>query len=74
MWTGKFSGENVLGMRRQLCWDCRKFCMGCSWSESKGNIPVAGWTAKETYLLSGGEKLQTYEIYDCPEFAEDEHG
>lgn len=58
----------------QLCWECEKAGGKCSWSRSF--IPVPGWNAKPTrvlsYTMGNGEKVKyyidSYEIHDCPEF------
>ena len=64
-----------------LCFDCKKACGGCSWSEwdavnKKPKFqPVEGWKAiKVPYFMNGrGGGLDcTYYITDCPEFESDE--
>ena len=62
-----------------ICFDCKKACGGCSWSEvdpDTGKVrfePVPGWTAEKTYMLvcpRGGQRkwVETFRITACPEF------
>lgn len=66
-----------------ICFDCKKACGGCSWSEFDPDArqprfePVPGWEAKPVMLQvgnhAGGKVLvETYQITDCPEFERDE--
>ena len=69
--------------KTNICFDCKKACGGCSWSEIDPNTekprfePVEGWTAKKTSLLfsNGHGDLRreiTYHITACPLFERDE--
>lgn len=70
------------GKNTNICFDCRKACGDCSWSEIDPETkkprfePVPGWTAKKTMVKSRtGKKsdwLETYHITACPEFVPDE--
>ena len=61
-----------------ICFDCKKACGGCSWSEwdavnKKPRFePVKGWKAIKVPYLGGagrGAKIDsTYYITECPEF------
>ena len=55
-----------------LCWDCRKACGGCSWSNYDERRPVPGWTAVETKIRM---KTDVFEpsciVIACPEFERD---
>lgn len=55
------------------CWFCKRpGTRSCPWDDSKGNVPVPGWTAVETKLLIQGKGyVKTYHIIDCPMFDED---
>lgn len=66
-----------------ICFDCKKACGGCSWSELNPDTgkprfePVPGWTAEKTVLrtgtdMHGVQKIETYAISACPLFEEDE--
>lgn len=46
-----------------LCWDCKKFSGGCSWTRPDEVKPVKGWNAK---LTDRG-----YIVKQCPEFVRD---
>ena len=46
-----------------LCWDCKKYCGGCSWTRPDDGRPVKGWNAK---LTDRG-----YVVRQCPEFMRD---
>ena len=48
-----------------LCWDCKKACGGCRWSDKL--LPVPGWTAKETTNKIG----VSYIVLECPQFERD---
>lgn len=49
---------NFGGYKDTLCWSCKNYCGGCSWSREFK--PVKGWTAKETN--------QGYLVLKCPKF------
>jgi hypothetical protein len=66
-----------------ICFDCKKACGGCSWSEINPETrkprfePVPGWTAEKAILRTGTDmhgiqKIETYAISACPLFEEDE--
>ena len=50
----------------QLCWDCKRTDCTCSWM--RYSIPVEGWTVKETIIINGEERTNSYKIIKCPEF------
>lgn len=53
-----------------LCWDCRKACGGCSWSEE--HLPVPGWTALETKIRMKADVFEpSFIVIACPEFDRD---
>lgn len=55
-----------------LCWDCRKACGGCSWSEHDEHLPVPGWTAEETQVrMKNDVYAPSYRVDACPEFERD---
>lgn len=72
-----------INTKTNICFDCKKACGGCSWSEldpvtGKPRFePVPGWTAKPARLLywvdNGTRKRydDTYEITACPLFEPD---
>ena len=59
-----------------ICFDCKKACGKCSWSEIDPETkkpafkPVEGWTAiRVPYLIGAGSGIDsTYYISKCPEF------
>ncbi len=63
-----------------ICFDCKKACGNCSWSEIDPETkrpaykPVEGWKAiKVPYLIGAGSGIDsTYYISECPEFEPDE--
>lgn len=74
------TSEGDTGMVREAwklaftkCWFCqRPGTRSRPWDDSKGNVPVPGWTAAETKLLIQGKGyVRTYHVIDCPLFAED---
>lgn len=63
-----------------ICFDCKKACGGCSWTELDSQTlrprfePVPGWTATETVINMGGDhhlKVTSYHITACPLFEKD---
>lgn len=68
--------------KTNICFDCKKACGGCSWSEIDPNTekprfePVEGWTAEETVLRVYEQDRtrfeKTYHITACPLFERDE--
>lgn len=69
--------------KTNICFDCKKACGGCSWSEIDPKTgkprfePIEGWKAKPNKLLGGisaGKRyyVSTYEISECPLFEPDE--
>lgn len=52
----------------QLCWDCKKACGGCDWSNHWKHTPIPGWTATPTRDANG---IPSYCITECPEFERD---
>ena len=58
-----------------VCWDCRKACGGCSWSNHWDHTPVPGWTAVETKVrMNNDVYAQSYIVLECPEFDRDGFG
>ena len=66
-----------------ICFDCKKACGGCSWSELDPKTgkprfePVPGWTAKKVMLNTchtkrGKHWEPTYSIKACPLFEPDD--
>ena len=65
-----------------ICFDCKKACGGCSWSEwdvaekRTRFQPIEGWKAIKVPYFPGagrGAKVDsTYYITECPEFEPDE--
>ena len=69
--TAKKNGSGRGYKKDQLCWDCKKACGGCNWSDKLK--PVKGWTAEERIIKSNGEpSIHTYKIIKCPEFDRDD--
>lgn len=69
--------------KTNICFDCKKACGGCSWSEIDPKTkkprfePVPGWTAKPNTMVrydapDRREYMTTYEITECPLFERDE--
>ena len=65
--------------KANICFDCKKACGDCSWSETDPNTkkgrfePVPGWTAEKTVLnvgMNGTNRnfVETYHITACPLF------
>lgn len=56
-----------------LCWHCGKSTnQGCSWS--RRFRPVDGWKADLKPIKLNAKKIvESYCVYECPEFVEDEH-
>ena len=72
-----------VGRRTNLCFDCKKACGYCSWSELDPETkkprfePVPGWKAKKVILRIGTRHsknvyVETYHITACPEFVPDD--
>lgn len=61
--------------KETLCWSCKRTGTStCSWDESKGNIPVKGWTAKEErHRAYEGKYIKTFHVIECPMFILDEN-
>lgn len=61
-----------------ICFDCKKACGGCSWSELDSKTlrprfePVPGWDAAKTFFKNGNQKIETYHIRACPLFERDD--
>ena len=53
-------------MPKQLCWNCKNACAGCSWS--RYFIPVKGWTATPTKIYSNDIVIPSYLITACPKY------
>lgn len=80
---GKAGLPPRMNTKTNICFDCKKACGGCSWSEldpvtGKPRFePVPGWTAKPARLFywgGNGTKRcfdETYEITACPLFEPD---
>ena len=59
--------------KRQLCWDCKRACGGCSWS--RNFTPIAGWDAEETTICVQNRsegRISSFYIRDCPQFIREE--
>ena len=60
------------------CWTCQNATGGCSWSaidEKTGAVrfePVEGWKAKPTKKKGYRRDFDSYHVYECPEYKEDE--
>ena len=58
-----------------LCWSCQRAVpdptIACSWS--RRFKPVPGWDAEETQLISNGQRIKSYCVYDCPMFLRDDN-
>ena len=54
-----------------ICWDCRKACGDCSWSDHWKHEPVPGWTAIQVPIKMNGEYSTTFVVKACPEFDPD---
>ena len=55
-----------------LCWECKKACGYCSWSQEF--VPVPGWeavieTPKGTQFTEKFKKIPDYKVLACPEFS-----
>lgn len=55
----------------QLCWDCKKACGDCSWSDGSFT-PITGWVATPVYKAKNKNEIYTYHIYECPEFEKED--
>ena len=62
----KATKEDYTKEQYNRCWTCKNACGGCSWS--RDFIPVKGWDAEKTYLISNGEHADSYYIKSCPEY------
>ena len=49
-----------------LCWDCEKAFGRCSWS--KDFVPVENWNAEPTKVWNGKDYVESFDVYECPEF------
>lgn len=54
-----------------ICFDCEKFAVGCSWSERF--VPVDGWEAEPVQKKIGRGKskaviVESYDVKKCPLF------
>ena len=60
--------------KETLCWRCKRpGTRTCAWDDSKGNVPVEGWTAEEVpFRENDGSHIRTYHVIDCPLFELDE--
>ena len=70
---GKYTGS------ASICFDCKKACGGCSWSEYDpvaGKVrwePVEGWVAEPVmYPPSAPYQKPSWRVIECPEFEPDE--
>lgn len=64
-------GRSMYEESRTICWGCANACgNGCSWS--RDGVPVEGWTARPTMIVSYG--TQSYCVTACPEYVVDERG
>lgn len=56
-----------------LCWRCQNAVPsethGCSWSEDF--LPIDGWRADHSFMRDKGMIVDTYTVYDCPQFDPD---
>lgn len=85
-YTVRYGRERTRGNKKtktNICFDCKKACGGCSWSEINPDTkkprfePVPGWTAEKVILQVGNSKsghvmIETYAITDCPLFEPEE--
>lgn len=55
-----------------ICWKCKKATGGydCSWANEF--LPVQGWDAEKTELKNYNGIIESYEVFKCPLFLEDE--
>ena len=53
-------------MPKQLCWNCKNACGGCSWS--RDFTPVIDWTATPTKIIGNQYIIPSYSITACPEY------
>ena len=55
-----------------LCWDCKKACGYCSWSQDF--VPVPGWEAiivppRGAQMTVKCKSIPDYRVLSCPEFS-----
>lgn len=62
----KRSVYDSMNRHSTLCWDCEKSFGRCSWS--KDFVPVKNWKAKPTKILSAYGLVDSFDVYECPEF------
>lgn len=61
--TTKISNAQIDALpSKTICWNCKKSCGKCSWSESF--TPVAGWEVAEGY--NSDQRTKTQDIISCP--------
>lgn len=53
-------------MSKQICWNCKNACGGCSWSREFK--PVKGWTATPTNIIGNNYIIPSYSITACPKY------
>lgn len=73
---GKLVG--AAASRASICFDCKKACGGCSWTEydpAAGKIkwePVSGWVAERVmYPPTSRWQKPSWRVLKCPEFEPD---
>ena len=59
-------GENMGS--ETLCWECANFAK-CSWSRG---VPVEGWDATKTKIISEEGEMCSFCVHSCPQFKEEE--
>ena len=57
--TSDYSGKEYT-----KCWTCKNACGGCCWSNDFE--PVPGWNAEKSVFMDCGEKVESYQVVDCP--------
>ena len=60
--------------KETLCWSCKRpGTRTCSWDDSKGNVPVEGWTAEERpYPGAYVGPKRSFHVIECPLYEKDE--
>lgn len=63
-----------MSQKETLCWSCKKpGTRACAWDDSKGNVPVEGWTAEERpYPGACVGPKRSFHVIKCPLYEKDE--